>query len=91
MGSNPFDKTHTSIIFSERFTQTLFVNGWHDQYDNWVSNHFKSGSFFSQVGIYKDKESKKGGWPIKNLNIQVYDDELYEKLFKAANSMIGIK
>ena len=51
----------------------------------------KSGFFYSQVGIYKDKESKEGGWPMKNSNSQVYDDVLCEKLFKAANSMVGIK
>ena len=51
----------------------------------------KRGCFFSQVGIYKDKESRKGGWPMKSPNSQVYDDVLCEKLFKAANSMVGLK
>ncbi len=50
----------------------------------------KSGCFYSQVGVYKDKESRKGGWPMKSPNSQVYDDILCEKLFKAANSMVGI-
>ena len=50
----------------------------------------KSGSFFSQVGIYKDKASRDGGWPMKSPNSQVYDDVLCEKLFKAANSMVDI-
>ena len=54
-----------------------------------VANY--SGCFFSQVGIYKDKESRKGGWPMKSPNSQVYDDILCEKLFKAANSMVNIK
>ncbi len=49
-----------------------------------------SGCFYSQVGVYKDKESRKGGWPMKSPNSQVYDDVLCEKLFKAANSMVGI-
>ncbi len=57
--------------------------------DDSVAN--KSGCFYSQVGIYKDKESRKGGWPIKSPNSQVYDDLLCEKLFKAANSMVGIR
>ena len=56
--------------------------------DDSVAN--KSGCFYSQVGIYKDKESRKGGWPMKSPNSQVYDDVLCEKLFKAANSMVGI-
>ena len=50
----------------------------------------KSGCFYSQVGVYKDKESRKGGWPMKSPNSQVYDDVLCEKLFKAANSMVGL-
>ena len=54
------------------------------------SVHDKSGCFYSQVGIYKDKKSRKGGWPMKSPNSQVYDDLLCEKLFKAANSMVGI-
>ena len=57
--------------------------------DDSVAN--KSGCFYSQVGIYKDKESRKGGWPMKSPNSQVYDDVLCEKLFKVANSMVGIK
>ena len=57
--------------------------------DDSVAN--KSGCFYSQVGIYKDKESRKGGWPMKSPNSQVYDDLLCEKLFRAANSMVGIK
>ncbi len=57
--------------------------------DDSVTN--KSGCFYSQVGIYKDKESRKGGWPMKSPNSQVYDDLLCEKLFKVANSMVGIK
>ncbi len=50
----------------------------------------KSGCFFSQVGIYKDKESRAGGWPMESPNGQVYDDILCEKLFKVAKSMVGI-
>ena len=56
--------------------------------DNSVAN--KSGCFFSQVGIYKDKESRKGGWPMKSPNSQVYNDGLCEELFKLSNSLVGI-
>ena len=56
--------------------------------DDSVAN--ETGSFFSQVGIYKDKESRAGGWPMKSPNSQVYDNVLCEKLFKLANSMVGI-
>ena len=30
-----------------------------------------SGCFYSQVGVYKDKENRKGGWPMKSPNSQV--------------------
>ena len=48
----------------------------------------KSGCFFSQVGIYKDKASRAGGWPMTSPNSQVYDDVLCKELFKLANSMV---
>ena len=48
--------------------------------DDSVAN--KSGCFYSQVGIYKDKESRKGGWPMKSPNSQVYDDLLCENSSK---------
>ena len=51
----------------------------------------KSGCFFSQVGIYKDKESRAGGWPMKSPNSQVYDDVLCKELFKIASSMVKIQ
>ena len=51
----------------------------------------KSGCFFSYKGLYKDKESRSGGWPMKSPNNLVYDDELCEELFKVASSMVGIK
>ena len=36
----------------------------------------KSSCFYSQVGVYKDKESRQGGWPMKSPNSLVYDDVL---------------
>ena len=51
----------------------------------------KSGSFFSQVGIYKDKVSRAGGWPMESPNSLVYNDALCEELFKVSCSMVGLK
>ena len=51
----------------------------------------KSGSFFSQVGIYKDKKSRFGGWPMLSPNNQVYDNSLCERLYDVSKSMVGIK
>ena len=42
----------------------------------------QSGSFFSKVGIYKDKKSRSGGWPMEGPNCLVYDNYLCEKLYE---------
>jgi len=47
--------------------------------------------FTVRLEFIKIKESRKGGWPMKSPNSQVYDDVLCEKLFKASNSMVGIE
>ena len=49
-----------------------------------------SGRFFSQVGIYKDKESRSGGWPMKSPNKQVYNDGLCEALYLEASKLVGL-
>tara|TARA_B100000524_G_scaffold329172_1_gene214267 strand:- start:354 stop:1301 length:948 start_codon:yes stop_codon:yes gene_type:complete len=49
-----------------------------------------SGCFFSQVGIYKDKESRSGGWPMKSPNSQVYNDSLCEELYNEASKLVGL-
>ena len=49
-----------------------------------------SGCFFSQVGIYKHKGSRPGGWPMKSPNDQVYDNRLCEELYKEASKLVGL-
>ena len=48
-----------------------------------------SGKFYSQTGIYKDKESRKGGWPMKCPNNEVYNDSLCEDLYNQAKLIIN--
>ena len=50
-----------------------------------------SGQFYSQVGIYKNKEDKAGGWPMKSPNSQVYDDLTCKKLYEKSLEMVGLK
>ena len=50
-----------------------------------------SGCYFSQFGIYKDKESRAGGWPMKSPNSQVYDDITCKELFEKSMEMVGLK
>ena len=49
-----------------------------------------SGQFYSQVGIYKNKEDKAGGWPMKSPNPQVYDDNLCKSLYDISNNLVGL-
>ena len=48
-----------------------------------------SGKFYSQTGIYKDKNSRKGGWPMKCPNEEVYDDKLCEDLYNKTQLLIN--
>ena len=48
-----------------------------------------SGKFYSQTGIYKDKESRKGGWPMKCPNNEVYNDSLCEDLYNQTKLIIN--
>ena len=50
-----------------------------------------SGYYFSQFGIYKDKKSRAGGWPMKSPNSQVYDDLTCKKLYEKSLEMVGLK
>ena len=49
-----------------------------------------SGQFYSQVGIYKNKEDKAGGWPMKIPNPQVYDHNLCKSLYDISNNLVGL-
>ena len=55
--------------------------------DESVKNN--TGKFYSQTGIYKDKESRKGGWPMKCPNNEVYNDSLCEDLYNQAKLIIN--
>lgn len=48
-----------------------------------------SGKFYSQTGIYKDKNSRKGGWPMKCPNEEVYDDKLCKDLYNKTQLLIN--
>ena len=48
-----------------------------------------SGKFYSQTGIYKDKNSRKGGWPMKCPNEEVYDDKLCEDLYNKTQLLMN--
>lgn len=54
-----------------------------------VTQH--SGEYFSQHSVlYRDKECKKGGWPMKSPNPHANDMEAAKKLVAAARPLVGL-
>ena len=52
-------------------------------------NH--TGAYFSQHSVlYRDKECKKGGWPMKSPNPHANDMEAANKLVAAARPLVGL-
>lgn len=49
-----------------------------------------SGAFFSQLGIYRDKASKKGGWPMRSPNPQAHDDAVAARLYEVSRGLVGL-
>jgi NAD(P)-dependent dehydrogenase (short-subunit alcohol dehydrogenase family) len=50
----------------------------------------QSGAYFSQMGLYKDKESRKGGWPMRSPNPAAYDDDAAQRLWKVSEDLVGL-
>jgi hypothetical protein len=49
----------------------------------------ESGAFYSQFGIYQDKEARKGGWPMKLPNLNA-TPEVATKLWEASDKLVGL-
>ncbi len=50
----------------------------------------KSGAYFSQVGIYRTPEAKKGGWPLHSPNPYAHDDAVAERLDQVSRRLVGL-
>jgi len=51
-----------------------------------------SGSYFSQHSVlYRDKECKKGGWPMKSPNPNAHDMETARKLVEISRKLVDIQ
>ena len=51
-----------------------------------------SGAYFSQHSVlYRDKECRKGGWPMESPNPHAKDMETAEKLVKLSYELVGLK
>ena len=50
-----------------------------------------SGAYFSQHSVlYRDKECKKGGWPMKSPNPHAEDMEVAKKLVATSRALVGL-
>eukprot|EP00173_Palmaria_palmata_P004191 Plantae.Rhodophyta-Palmaria_palmata.ctg52.p1 GENE.Plantae.Rhodophyta-Palmaria_palmata.ctg52~~Plantae.Rhodophyta-Palmaria_palmata.ctg52.p1 ORF type:complete len:218 (-),score=47.61 Plantae.Rhodophyta-Palmaria_palmata.ctg52:492-1058(-) len=54
-----------------------------------LADDVEGGKYYSQVGIYREKEKCKGGWPMESPNPNVYDDEMVEKLWEKSCELVG--
>ena len=51
-----------------------------------------SGAYFSQHSVlYKDKECRPGGWPMKSPNPNAHDMKTAKKLIKMSYKLVGLK
>ncbi len=50
----------------------------------------RSGAYFSQVGIYRDKKSAKGGWPMESPNPNAHDSACAERLDSISRALVGL-
>ncbi len=49
-----------------------------------------SGAFFSQIGIYREKAARKGGWPLRSPNPHAHDDDVAERLDRVSRQLVGL-
>jgi retinol dehydrogenase-13 len=49
----------------------------------------QSGAYFSQIARYKDKASRKGGWPLKSPNPVAHDDAVAKRLWEASETLVN--
>mmetsp|Transcript_25320 Transcript_25320/g.53487 ORF Transcript_25320/g.53487 Transcript_25320/m.53487 type:complete len:391 (-) Transcript_25320:565-1737(-) len=55
-----------------------------------LADNIQSGKFYSQVGIYQDESSRKGGWPMDLPNPNA-TPEAAMKLWDTSEKMVGIE
>ncbi len=54
-----------------------------------LADDLENGAFYSQFGIYREKEAKKGGWPLHSPNPVAHDDAVAEKLWAVSVEATG--
>ncbi|MEO6920954.1 MAG: SDR family oxidoreductase [Collimonas sp.] len=51
----------------------------------------QSGAYYSQIAPYKDKASRKGGWPLRSPNPVAHDDAVAKRLWDASEVLVQDK
>ncbi|MYM90486.1 hypothetical protein GTP91_25350 [Rugamonas sp. FT82W] len=51
----------------------------------------QSGEYFSQIARYRDKASRKGGWPLRSPNPVAHDDGVAKRLWDASEALVRLK
>lgn len=54
------------------------------------ASDLENGAFYSQFGIYKDKASQKGGWPMKLPNPIADDPATAQRLWERSRDLVGL-
>ncbi len=54
-----------------------------------ITDDLESGSFYSQFGIYREKEARSGGWPMRPPNPVAHDDAVAERLWDVSKEATG--
>ncbi|MFJ5316848.1 SDR family NAD(P)-dependent oxidoreductase [Pectobacterium versatile] len=47
-----------------------------------------SGAYYSQIARYKDKPSRRGGWPLSSPNPAAHDDDVALRLWEASEALV---
>jgi len=54
-----------------------------------LADEVENGAFYSQFGIYRTKEAKPGGWPLRSPNPVAHDDAVASKLWAISKELTG--
>ena len=49
-----------------------------------------NGAYFSQLGIYREKSAKNGGWPLRSPNPHAHDDAAADRLDALSRRLVGL-
>lgn len=49
-----------------------------------------AGAYFSQLGMYRDRKAKGGGWPLRSPNPNAHDDAAARRLYQVSQTLVGL-